>query len=371
MNRARLRIGVVLAAVGMSTALALVPSAAVAAVPTAIEFTSTEPVTAQFGEAWSTSLVLTTTYPDGPVMRLTPVDGTVDVYLSGIGEPFAAALPIEQDGTVYFSQPLDKPLLATGSYTITAIFNPAPGGYYSTSQTSVPAALEITGFAVGVEVEASNDASVSPDPIITARVTGDYVEKIGGAPAGTWLFEVVDKGGASVFESSVAQEHGSKDPVRVPVTAKLADGTTYTVRTTFTVVDELVAGITVADAPTATFETPGTTFADALGARLPFPWWIVLAVGVLLVGLVTTVIILAVKLSRRSPADPAPPTIPGEPQAVEELSWDDAGITPPPPPLPESTTWLLSDADPLPSESDTGQPAGEAPTERLQQPWER
>lgn len=341
--------GVVAGVLIAASAAVLAPSAAQAAQPTTIAFVGETAVAAPFASDWNVVVAVSVQYDDGTPRRLDTTDGTVDVYASGISGAFATALPIQPDGLVYIAQPIDQPLLAAGSYQLTAIFNPAQGTDFASSQTAVPATLDIAPFAITPLVTVSDDASVSAHPVISASLTGEYLEATGGAPAGTWSFSVTSEGDTEVFSARVAQEMGGTSPVRVEVTSKLASGSTYTVTSSFTPVSELADGIVVSEVKSSTFETPGTTAMDALSTRIPFPWYLVLAVGIVLAGLVTTVVILAVKVSRRQgPRGSAPARIPGDPESVETLSWDEAGLQSADEQNQSArTTWALSDAGDL------------------------
>ncbi len=357
----------------------LLPTSASAGVVTSVSFVTAGPVEVEFGGDWVVQLAVESQYDEGPTLRLGPLDGTVDVYLSGIGGAFASGLPIQPDGSVYVSQPSAQPLLPAGTYSVTAIFNPAPGGYYNSSQTASGLQLTVTALEVSPKVEVTNDVAVSDFPVISASLGGAYVDARGGAPAGTWHFVVTGAGTEPVFEAEVAQKHGATEPLRIEIDSKLEKGASYTVASSFTPVDELAGGLTVADIADATFQTPGGTFGEAILAAVPIPLWAAIALLVLLLGLAAAAIVLGVKLSARSaPTTPAvdgpaaPQRIPGDPLNVELMSLDDIGL-PEPETIPElvpegetkklpvSTTWLLSDVEPATSLPDFS----EAQTERL------
>ena len=378
-NRGAAGISAAVLAVGML----MVPVSASAAVPTEIAFVDPAPLTKDFGGDWLIQLTVQTRYDATTVAKLTATEGTVDVYLSGIAGAYAATLPIQADGTVYFSQPSAKTLLAAGEYDVSAIFNPAPGGYYSSSQTVAPLKLTIAALGVAPHVEVSYDASVSSYPVITASLGGAYVDASGGAPAGTWGFVVTASGADAVFTQEVAQAEGSTEPLRVEVTSRLAKGEEYSLASTFTPAAELAGGLTVPGIPAATFQTPAGTFGESFSASVPLPLWLIILLGVLLVGLIVAAIILGVRLSRQAPQDEELATAgdrrtPGDPTNVEIVGLEDLGLPEPAtipemlppgapttkiPQLPESTTWLLSDVEPA-----VGAPTvdlADAPTERI------
>ena len=363
-----------IAAAVVGGSLLLVPSAASAAVVTNIAFETEGPVTIGFGEDWYLRLSVSSTYEGGPTLRLLPTDGTVDVYFSGIGGAFATALPIQPDGLVYVSQPVGQPLLPAGEYQVSAIYNPAPGGYYDTSQTATTLSFTVTALEVKPTVQVVNDAAVSQRPVITASLGGSYVDATGGAPAGTWRFVVTSSDDEPVFDEEVAQKQGATDPLRVEIDSKLAVGESYRVVSTFTPVDELAGGLTVGTASESVFQTPGGTFGEAITGPVGMPLWVAILLLVILLGLTTALVVVGVKLNGR-PAASTPATaqpVRSDPYSVEIVSLDQLGLPDPqtiPELLPEdatqklpaSTTWLLSEVEPatqLPN-------ASEAPTERL------
>ena len=375
------RVVAAIAAATFGTAIILAPSMASAGVTSTLAFETAGPVTVDFSQDWLITLSVSTTYEGGPTVRLGPNDGTVDVYFSGVGGVFSAGLPIQPDGLIYVSQPAKQPLLPAGDYSVTAIFNPAPGGYYNSSQTASPLAFTVTALDVAPRVEVGYDASVSKYPVITASLAGAYVDATGGAPAGTWSFVVTGPKGDAVLTRDVAQVQGDSDPLRVEVTSRLAKGEQYSVASTFTPAQEIAGGLTVPGIPAATFQTPAGTFAESMGASVPLPLWLLIVLGVLLLGLATTAVILGVRLSGRAPKDAAPAATgraPGDPTNVEIVGLDALGLPEPAtipemlpagepttrmPTLPESTTWLLSDVEPA-VDAPTINPA-DAPTERI------
>ncbi len=353
--------------------------ASAAGVDTGLTFETAGPIEVSFGEEWLIVLNAEVRYEGGPNLPLGPGDGTVDVYLSGIGGAFATSLAIQADGRVYVSQSSTAPLLAAGSYEVSAIYNPVPGGFYASSQTGSPFSLTVTPLEVVPSVQVGIDSAVSERPIITANVSGSYLDSTGGAPAGTWKFDVTGPSGDVVFESERAQLQGGTDSVRVEITAKLDKGERYTVNSTFVPVAELAGGLTVSAISPIDFNTPAGGLGDTIGAAVPTPLWLALLLLALVLALATAAIVLGVKLRGR--AGPTPDAtgaeserrIPGDPTNVEVVSPEQMGL-PEPATIPElggdtgatrklptSTTWLLSDVEPATSLPDFA----DAPTERI------
>lgn len=357
--------GLIAAAAALGIVLASAPLAASQAhaeTPTSVTFATDAITVAEFGADWVVELAVSHQYDycyddcgpgnPGSSTAAAPTAGTVDVYLSGIGGAFAKDLPIQTDGTVYFAQPLDQPLLAAGAYGVTAIFNPALGSNLASSQTSAAATLEITALELVAGLDVTIDPAISTHPVVTLDFTGDWLKSRGGAPAGVWTVAVTTTAPSKVlFETSVAQKSGSTTPVLVEIPARLADETTYSVSATFTPVESIAGGIQLKNPSPASFTTPGTTFTELVATRVPVPWWSVLAVGVLMLGLVATLVVLVIRISR--PRD----SIARAPQpdsAVDEASDDNADAEESVDTEPDSLTHGTTDAGPgLPTEPET------------------
>ncbi len=364
--------------VGPAVSLVALPASA-AGVDTGLTFETAGPIEVSFGEEWLIVLTAEVRYEGGPNLPLGPGDGTVDVYLSGIGGAFATSLAIQADGRVYVSQSSAAPLLPAGSYEVSAIYTPVPGGFYASSQTGAPLSLTVTPLEVTPRVQVGIASAVSERPIITAGVSGSYLDSVGGAPAGTWKFDVTGPSGDVVFESELAQLQGGTDSVRVEMTSKLDKGERYTVNSTFVPVAELAGGLTVSSIAPIDFQTPADGLADTISAAVPTPLWLALLLLVLVLALATAAIVLGVKLRGRAalalvaPGAASEQRIPGDPTNIEVVSLEQMGL-PEPATIPElggdsgatrklpaSTTWLLSDVEPATSLPDFA----DAPTERI------
>lgn len=305
MNRVQRLAAVALALPGLMASV-LFASPAHALDGASIRFVDTTAVTADYGDDWSTTLVVEYGFPDRPTVRADPRLGTVDVYLSGA--VLVTGLPIQPDGLVYVSQPMDQPLLAPGAYQLSAVLNPAAGTGFAQAQTSTSLDLVIVGLGATatVTVDTVADGGV---PLLTASLSGPYVDKEGGSPAGTWTFTVDSAKGNRVFETAVAQEQGSNAPVLVEITSKLTSGTEYRVATTFQPAAVLAVGLTVDPVEQVTFTTPEGTLGEALTAPVSLPGWLIIAFAVILAALVAGVIVVSVRRRRLSArAEPSHPS---------------------------------------------------------------
>ncbi len=350
------------ALVASSILMVAAPLAAAADDTTKIAFVTAGPTTVEYGGEWSIAVKLFVSY-SGAAVPLKPTDGTVDVFVDGVGGPFEKNLPILDGGFVYVSQPDSLPLLGAGDHTLRAVFNPATGSYLTSSQTKQKATLTVTPLAVEPSIAVDVTGAV---PRITTSIAGAYVDARGGAPAGTWTFDVADSSGASLFSLQAAQPGGTKDPVVVDVTAKLKQGATYTVNATFEPAGDLGSGLTVATIPAQTVTTPGSTFAEIIGASVPLPLWLFIVLVLLAAGLAVVVIILASKMAGTRPQRAV--AFAGA-DDVELMSLDEVGLSSiDTMPVATGAPWLLSDLDPAVGAPTVALPkvaSADAPTELI------
>jgi hypothetical protein len=290
--------GAVLAVLGSVLAT---PAAAFAEEATTIEFVDAGPTMTDFASPWTLELVVTAPPASGEhgYNETNPESGTVDVYVDGIAGVYASGLPIQADGVAYFAQPATQPLLAAGTHTIRAIFNPLAGSRLLSSQTTVPATLTINSLTVEASVTARMDASVAEAPIVTGSLSGGFVDAYGGPPAGIWTFTTRDDEGEIVFATAVAQEGLSNDPVQIIVPTKLARDAEFTVESVYTPDPSLAAGLAVTQAPTARFTSAAASFAELLVTPVPAPGWAIVLAGAILLLMIAATSWLAVVLVRR------------------------------------------------------------------------
>jgi hypothetical protein len=335
--------------------VALAPLPAFAASNTVITFTDQGPGTVDFGDDWS--LVLRVEGQEGSTnIPLRDTDGTVDIYVSGVSGIFAEDLPIQVGGFVYVSQPDDQPLLATGDYEFSAIFNPGKGVYFESAKTKKSASLTVSPLSVLPGATVEPNAAGAEGAVITASLSGSYVEKRGGAPAGTWTFSIFPSGGeqTATWTQDVGQAAGATEPMVVPVTAELDPGMSYTLSTSFTPVSDIATGVTVSPVDSQSFTTPGGGFGGAITSTVPVALWLIIALILIIAGLAIAAIILGSKLGARRAVLDDQDASPVE--YVELMSLDEAGLQSlDTHPIPAGSSWLLSDID-----SSVG-----APTEKL------
>lgn len=357
-----LRAAVLTGLLALGLALGAAPTA-MADTPTTTVFASTT-VESAFGADWVLPIEIRGQKPESTSTTvLSTGDGTVDVTLSGVAGTFASGLPVQPGGLAYLAQPTDRPLLAPGTYQVTATFVPAAGSPYGPSTTFANGSIVIAPIAISASAEIAYEPG-SARPVITASIASADGEPT-SAPAGTWTFQLSDSRDKAVFSRDVPQPHAATEPIRVEVSTDLAAGAKYTLTTTFVPVDELAPGVEVTNPTPATLTTASGSLSDALLGSAPIPLRIVAILGLLIVALAVVTVILIVKVRRQTPrAKPVDPVFEDDSEpAVDLVEMEDIGITPIRP-----ATWSLSedsgadaDADALPSSDTETAPASEQP----------
>jgi hypothetical protein len=297
----------VLALVGLQLTLGAGPAAAEGS---QITFVTASPVQTAFGGNWSVQL--STRYSFQTSVPIPPEQATVDIYLSGITAAFATRLPIQPDGSVYVSQATTA-TLPPGEYQMTAQLVPVPGGFVEGSQTATPLLLTISSYAVDADIQVEDSSLAAGEPVIEARLSGQFVDTTEAVPAGTWAFTVTSRG-QTVLETEVAQDAGADDALRYAITEKLDKGADYKVAATFTPIEALAAGLEVTQPSDVTFHMPD----GGLGDPIPYPLWLLIVTCFIPLALAVTVVVLTVRIGGRAAAiagagaTETPPTAPTE-----------------------------------------------------------
>ncbi len=137
---------------------------------------------------------------------------------------------LTQVGSWIYDEPLDA-----GEYQFTASI--ASTGYPDLGTTDTPARLTIEPAALAVEVLVETDASQPANAVISARMTGDYLQRMdegfpASLPAGTWSVTVLDETGATAFEDTTDQISAG-DPFASFYWTDVPRGTDFTATATF------------------------------------------------------------------------------------------------------------------------------------------
>ena len=289
MTPVRRRAAILLGAILAATAV-VAPALSASAVASTLEFVTSTPVTAAFGDNWHVQL--RARLADPATMAVPGPQATVDLYASGVAAPIAAGLPIQADGSVYASASPDDPL-PPGSYELSAILVPAPGSYLVTSQTTTPLTLEIVSHPVAAEL------SVTPDgagALLELRLTGEYVEATGAVPAGTWRLAVRD-GDEILWTVELAQTTTSTDPIVYRVDADLPGGREYTIEAEFEPVPAIKPGLELTQPQPRELRTSGGGIGELLSGSVTASVWLIGLLILVPLALAVGVVVL----SRRVP----------------------------------------------------------------------
>jgi hypothetical protein len=275
-----------------------------------LAFVTASPVETAFGGNWNVQL--SARYAFQPSVPIPSDQATVDVFLSGIDGAFASRLPIQPDGSIYVSQS-SAATLPPGEYQMTAQLVPVPGSYVEASQTTTPLVLTITSYSLDAEISIDPASVAAEEPVIEARLSGQFVDATEAVPAGTWAFSVTARG-QTVLETEVAQDAGATDALRYAITEKLDKGVDYTVSAEFAPVDALAAGLDVTQPDDVTFHTPD----GGLGDPVPYPLWLLIVTALVPLALAVTVIVLTVRIGSRGAAPAGAGAAQGAPTAPTE-----------------------------------------------------
>jgi hypothetical protein len=274
---------------------------------------------------------------------------------------------------VYVSPSATATPLAPGEYQLTAQLVPVPGSYVDATQTTSPLVLSISAYSVDARITVDDASVAAGEPVIEARLSGQFVETTEAVPAGSWAF-TVSAGGSTVLEDEVAQDAGAADVLRYAIPGKLDKGVDYTVSAEFTPIESLAAGLEVTQPQNVTFRTPD----GGLGDPIPYPLWLLIITALVPLALAVAMIVLTVQIGRRrltpagvpdeqevmtpepvepawdpfataGPAAPAPTQVlPREPGAFTQLITPVQPPQSPAPPPQDAPTenWSLSQQDP-------------------------
>ncbi|MEO5921909.1 MAG: hypothetical protein ABIQ01_12280 [Pseudolysinimonas sp.] len=355
----------VLALVGLQLLLTATPASAE---PSQISFVTASPVQTAFGGNWNVQMSVR--FAAQSTVPIPAEQASVDIYLSGQAAPFASHLPIQPDGSVFVSQATTT-TLAPGEYQMTAQLVPVTGSFIEGSQTATPLVLSISAYSIDAKIDVDAASVAAGEPVIEARLSGQFVDTTEAVPAGTWAFTITS-GGTTVLETEVAQDAGADDALRYAITEKLDKGRNYQVAATFTPIEALAAGLEVAQPSDVTFHTPD----GGLGDPVPYPLWLLILTCVLPLALAAAVIVLTVRIGGRravlaggGPAGSTPTAPTEEFVQVEDLFPLQQAAGPPAQYPVDTPTQVLPPAQPAPyppgQDWSLDGPPEETPTERI------
>ena len=292
MRRAPALAGVLLAA-ALVGALALAPTAA-SAEPTLVVTFDQPAYETTYGSGWLVSATVEYTEAGSTAFILDSTAGRVDFYVDGATTPYAAAVPLRDDGAAYLAQRTDQPYLVPGPHNVRAVFTPAqdtgvPTAEASTTLTVAPVALVAEARVVSASVDSAT---------VALTASGSAIDAFDGMPAGVWTVSATTEGEDAVTASAM-QAQGEFEEVLLELTG-LSPGTSYDLAAAFEPHESVADGIDLTAPKTEQFSTASAGLAGFLQSTVPTEPWVVVAAGVLLAALVALVIVLAVRLRRRS-----------------------------------------------------------------------
>ena len=273
-----------------------------ASFPTKIAFAGETTASSTFGGQWEFSVRVISVTSTG-TYNVSAADGSVDFLIEGIAGEYVRGAEIYPGGVAYFVQPANRPTLAPGEYSVTAVFTPASGSDFATSKTTSDAKLTITPLTVEATATLIDDPETVTVPTVRTSLAGSFVDVTGTPPNGDWTVTGVNSTGAQVFEVSAPQPtkgtDGDVGPLDIPITTELEPGESYTVTTVFTPVDYLLDGLEITDPVPSTFSTPKSTLTETLSMPLAVPVWAAILNGVLFIAIIVALVWLITLWSRK------------------------------------------------------------------------
>ncbi|MEL4318300.1 hypothetical protein WJX64_04735 [Leifsonia sp. YIM 134122] len=284
----------------------------------------------EYGEFWNftANMSVVNATSTGVFFEVGAVEAQVSV--SGQEDPYDTALiyPVTEDtshnsATSYAHPSDERPPLDVGDYDVTMSVD-IPRYGQRAAGSSEPARLSITPAVLNTEVRAVPDPSNPENVVITGSLAGDFVSKLNGwdagvniatLPAGTWHLTMTAADGTVVLDRSIDQEPGIQPSVSTYWTDAVA-GVEYTADAVFTPTAASAGNFEIA-APTAFPFTasesqrpiPTSTAAAAPvdsgvpSSGLTLPLWSLIGAGLVGLGLLIALIVLAARLrTRRRPS---------------------------------------------------------------------
>ena len=299
------------------------PAPAMAAdVQSDLHFDEPTAKTIEYGEYWDYSLTT-----DAAFYFWVYGNNQFEVTSTGTPSSFSPAVTFYSTGSssVYrgsLSAPYEMAPLGAGSYSFgISGFSDDYFGNQLKAETPTKAQLTIEKAKLGIELRALDDPSNQSGAIITARFTGRFVDEYqssffpGAAPspAGTWKISIKNADGTVATERNVERAAGDDVLATSFYWADAEPGEQYTASATFVASGVSANNFSIAAAqdfaytapqsarpvPTSSATSkPDTSLPEATGFGLPL--WVLILVGVLIVGMGVLVTILSVRVHRRS-----------------------------------------------------------------------
>lgn len=305
------------------TTFGLASSAAAADIQTALVFTNETSKTVEYGQGWFFSFAADPRFNFNQgatsAQMAGPYDGPIpNPVLSGFGEY----------ATGYIVLPGDQPPTPAGNYQVYVTLTQTLGADRLTAVTAAPATLVVTPAPLTVQQRVTADPNDPANAIISAELTGTYVEtwafsvnpvfeQTPRMPVGTWSVTVTD-GDTVLIDEEIAQP-ANRIPNLSYYARGLPAGADLTSTVTFTPSNALQGSFAITQAApfayTASTESRPVPVADAAGtdtdivepaAGPSVPLGLVILAGLLATGASVAIVLLVLRL--RSLGGAAAPT---------------------------------------------------------------
>lgn len=256
-----------------------------------------------YGARWYAQLRIDRDPPQlhesGPLPTVGRDDGVVDVYLDGGEQPWAIGIPIAEDGAAYVSSPRDRDPLPAGEHELRAVLVPAEGSDLEEATTAEPLRITVASFPVAASLAslgAPEEDSLAWD--VRLELSGEWVERNGAVPAGTWQVRLLEGPQERVVETRVVDiERSAAAEAETVRFDRLRDAVTYTVEAVFQPRPEIAGGLELAQPDRVSHEVSGSLGA-ILEAPLTIPVPIVIGGGAVLLMLVVAIVAISALLLR-------------------------------------------------------------------------
>lgn len=282
--------------------VALLVAPASAAVGTDVVWQQDE-LTVDHGARWHAQLRVDRDPPQvhesGPLPTVGRDDGVVDVYLDGAEEPWATGIPIAEDGTAYVSTPREREPLPAGEHELRAVLVPAEGSDLAEASTAEPLRITVASFPVTAAVAslgAPDDDSLAWE--VRLELSGEWVERNGAVPAGTWQVRLLEGPQERLVETRVVDiERSAAAEAETLRFDRLRDAVTYTVEAVFQPRAEIAGGLELEQPDRLSHEVSGSLGA-ILEAPLTIPVPIAIGGGAVLLMLAIAIVAISALLLR-------------------------------------------------------------------------
>jgi hypothetical protein len=243
-------------------------SASAASGDVTIKFTKSA-LTVEYGQYWSAQMNVAKAYP----CQYKSCAHVISIFNAGDSTPLTTE-PIgvwSETTSAVSAFDLSRPL-PVGKYSLTAAFK----RYALTGGSAVPLAVTVTPTSLSTAVRVTNDRNHPTNAVISATLSGKYLEaisgEIGGAvfPAGSWHVTVKNSAGDEIFTKTSDQKAGG-DPFTSVYWPGVPPGGDFTASASFTPSAASAANFTIVAAKDATYTGPAAPNTGPTPTSTPTP----------------------------------------------------------------------------------------------------